>query len=173
MGRAASVAVAAKWRDRIDRWRRSTWSIGEFCRRERVSQASFYQWRKRLKAAATRRPRPRRAGGLVARPGFVQLPQPEWPVTAALRILLSLERTVSSGFPRSRCVEVWDFGQPKSAGIDWMFPATRGNCLLLPPRRRVPMVGTGRGGRAPGRRQHHVHQVDAASAGVESDRRTC
>jgi transposase-like protein len=36
------------WRRRLDRQARSGLSVSEFCRREKVSQPSFYQWRKRL-----------------------------------------------------------------------------------------------------------------------------
>ena len=39
-----------RWRDRIKRWRGSGLSVREFCLREGVSEPSFYQWRKRLKA---------------------------------------------------------------------------------------------------------------------------
>lgn len=40
--------AAAKWQERLDRWQRLGCSIREFCRREGVSQPSFFQWRKRL-----------------------------------------------------------------------------------------------------------------------------
>ena len=48
MGRTADSSVAAVWAERLARQRRSTLSIAEFCRRERVSPPSFYAWRKRL-----------------------------------------------------------------------------------------------------------------------------
>lgn len=44
----ARGAVARQWRERLARWQRFGGSVGEFCRREQVSQASFFQWRKRL-----------------------------------------------------------------------------------------------------------------------------
>lgn len=44
----ARAEVARQWRERLARWRRFGGSVGEFCRREQVSQASFFQWRKRL-----------------------------------------------------------------------------------------------------------------------------
>ena len=48
MGRVASSTAAAVWRRRLARWRQSGLSLAEFCRREDVSPASFYAWRKRL-----------------------------------------------------------------------------------------------------------------------------
>ena len=42
------AAVARLWRERLARWRQSGISISEFCRREKLSQPSFFQWRKRL-----------------------------------------------------------------------------------------------------------------------------
>jgi hypothetical protein len=41
------------WRDLIDRWRASAQTVAAFCAAHRVSQATFYSWRKRL---AARRP---------------------------------------------------------------------------------------------------------------------
>ena len=48
MGRKANGSVAAAWMERLARQRRSTLSIAEFCRRERISPPSFYAWRRRL-----------------------------------------------------------------------------------------------------------------------------
>jgi hypothetical protein len=39
---------AAQWQERLERWQRLQCSVREFCRREGVSQPSFYHWRKRL-----------------------------------------------------------------------------------------------------------------------------
>jgi hypothetical protein len=36
------------WRDLIDRWKASGQSVAAFCAANRVSQATFYTWRKRL-----------------------------------------------------------------------------------------------------------------------------
>jgi hypothetical protein len=41
------------WRDLIDRWKVSDQSVAAFCAANRVSQATFYSWRKRL-ASQTR-----------------------------------------------------------------------------------------------------------------------
>ena len=40
------------WHDLIDRWEVSGQSIATFCAAHRVSQATFYAWRKRLAARA-------------------------------------------------------------------------------------------------------------------------
>jgi hypothetical protein len=45
------------WRDLIDRWKASGQSIATFCAAHRVSQATFYAWRKRLAARARSTPR--------------------------------------------------------------------------------------------------------------------
>lgn len=55
MARRASGVAAREWRERMGRWRRAGLSVSEFCRREGVSEPSFYQWRRRLQ--------PRPAGG--------------------------------------------------------------------------------------------------------------
>jgi len=36
------------WRDLIERWKASGQSVAAFCAAHRVSQATFYTWRKRL-----------------------------------------------------------------------------------------------------------------------------
>jgi len=48
MGRGSDVARHEAWRKRLERF--SSWSgtVAEFCRREGVTQGTFYLWRKRL-----------------------------------------------------------------------------------------------------------------------------
>ncbi len=46
--RGTRAEVAATWRERLGRWQRLQCSITEFCRREGISQPSFFQWRRRL-----------------------------------------------------------------------------------------------------------------------------
>jgi transposase-like protein len=53
MGRSASAILRAQWRKRLGRFTRSQTTVAEFCRREEVSQAAFYQWRRRLAETAT------------------------------------------------------------------------------------------------------------------------
>lgn len=53
MGRKRSLDAESAWLERLARFDSRRLSAAEFCRRERVSLASFYRWRKRL-------PNPRR-----------------------------------------------------------------------------------------------------------------
>jgi hypothetical protein len=89
--------LAADWRRRVDRWRSSGLTITEFCQRERVSPASFFQWRKRLNrpvSAADRLPTRAGTGARLRRDAseatvrFVELPRAAWPVTASMQIAL-------------------------------------------------------------------------------------
>lgn len=48
MAHKTGVALRREWRLRLERFARSNVSVAEFCRRERVSAPSFYQWRKKL-----------------------------------------------------------------------------------------------------------------------------
>jgi transposase len=90
MRRAADVALVAKWRERISRWRRSGLSITDFCQREEISQPSFFAWRKRLagQRAVTSRRRSQRGDRDAPTPRLVQLPAPGWATTAGVQIAL-------------------------------------------------------------------------------------
>ena len=59
MAGEADRTAAEVWRERLERHARSGFSIAEFCRRERLSPPSFYQWRKRLSVAPCAVGRPR------------------------------------------------------------------------------------------------------------------
>lgn len=48
MARSSDPAKAAQWRQRLERFDLSNVSVARFCRREGVSVASFYHWRKKL-----------------------------------------------------------------------------------------------------------------------------
>ena len=48
MGRKRSSEAESAWRERLARHKESGLTVAEFCRREGVCGASFYQWRKRL-----------------------------------------------------------------------------------------------------------------------------
>ena len=52
MARSSDPAKAAQWRQRLLRFDTSNLSVSRFCRREGVSVASFYHWRKQLAAPA-------------------------------------------------------------------------------------------------------------------------
>jgi hypothetical protein len=69
--RGTRADVAAKWRERLARWQLLQCSITEFCRREGISQPSFFQWRKRLAASAGEF---RRGASLVAPRGAAFVP---------------------------------------------------------------------------------------------------
>jgi transposase-like protein len=68
MGRKQSQSAAAVWRDRLARFHKSGLTVAEFCRREGVSNPSFYQWRKRLRQSAPRSNRSRRPEHAEAEP---------------------------------------------------------------------------------------------------------
>lgn len=78
MTRTVDAAKAARWRERLSGWRKSGLSVAEFCRRERISEASFYQWRRRLQATVD---------ADQAAPRFVQLPTTAWPA-ASMQVTL-------------------------------------------------------------------------------------
>lgn len=50
MGRSINAAVWEQWRARMTRYSGSGLTVADFCRLEEVSPASFYQWRKKLRA---------------------------------------------------------------------------------------------------------------------------
>jgi transposase-like protein len=88
MGRGIDAALHSVWRKRMVRFEASMATVAEFCRREEVSSAAFYQWRRRLaqdaKSAArecgevaSRLATPGRAARVYGRPaGFVELTLP-------------------------------------------------------------------------------------------------
>ena len=53
MARRKSGERERLWRDRVGRQAVSGLSIRQFCAQERISPASFYAWRRRLKSGAT------------------------------------------------------------------------------------------------------------------------
>jgi transposase-like protein len=77
MGRAADPKLAALWQKRVERQLRSGLSVQEYCRREGVSTASFYAWKRRLPVSHARAERSVRRRVSKGRPrpgGFVQVP---------------------------------------------------------------------------------------------------
>lgn len=48
MSSKQTASAEVVWRGRLARFAKSNLTVKEFCRRERVSDLSFYQWRKRL-----------------------------------------------------------------------------------------------------------------------------
>lgn len=55
MARSVDGRKLAEWRARFERFQRAGVSVARFCRDERVSLPSFYQWRKKLLAGFARR----------------------------------------------------------------------------------------------------------------------
>lgn len=56
MPRSENAQKRAEWRARLRRFKESKWSVAEFCRRENVSAASFYQWRRKLADSSSTAP---------------------------------------------------------------------------------------------------------------------
>ncbi|MEQ8784650.1 MAG: transposase [Pirellulaceae bacterium] len=90
-------SASERWRELLRRQAESGWSVAEFCRRRDVSEASFYQWRKRLRAdplsaAATGRssPGPFLPLAVVGAAGV----EIELPCGAMVRIPLGDQRTL-------------------------------------------------------------------------------
>ena len=53
MSGRGSGEAGRQWRERLARYSRAGGTIGAFCRRESVSTASFFYWRKRLAQEAS------------------------------------------------------------------------------------------------------------------------
>lgn len=87
MGRGIDVARHEMWRRRLERF--SSWSgtVAEFCRREGVTQGTFYLWRKRL-------PRP---GALSRAVGTSLVPEAVRPTGAAPRTASFVELSLTGG----------------------------------------------------------------------------
>ena len=49
-GKSRDLKLEHRWRDLIARWRRSSISICDFCTDQRVSESSFYAWKRELAA---------------------------------------------------------------------------------------------------------------------------
>jgi hypothetical protein len=90
MGRSANGLLSAQWRERLSRWRDSGLSIVEFCRREEISQASFFAWRKRLGVgrALARGGKPPGAEVASREARFLEAPPPAWPLSGGVQITL-------------------------------------------------------------------------------------
>lgn len=50
MADGSRAATRRAWGDRIDRFEQSSQTVAQFCAAEGVSTASFYQWRRKLRA---------------------------------------------------------------------------------------------------------------------------
>ena len=61
MSRGPDLARRELWRRRLREFDRGTAAVAEFCRREGVSEAAFYQWRRKLASPAAEPSAPVRA----------------------------------------------------------------------------------------------------------------
>jgi|ERR1700678_1862599 transposase len=93
------------WRDVVRRWRRSGWSVRDFCAEHGLSEPSFYGWRRTIaerdgeagcRASARRHERT----GTVELPAFVPLRVTPAPTGPALEVVVGTNRVVrvSPGF---------------------------------------------------------------------------
>jgi transposase-like protein len=113
MGRGSSASLHLAWRRRMERFEASSATVTEFCRREEVSAAAFYQWRRRLsqervlataeECGKTARPlAPRRHGAYGRSTGFVELTLPavavvEVELPNGVRVRLSADQEAALG----------------------------------------------------------------------------
>lgn len=51
MGRVRrDLGLEPQWRERMEQWRASGWSVREFCLRRGLAEPTFYYWRRELRA---------------------------------------------------------------------------------------------------------------------------
>lgn len=93
MPRAIDGKLWERWRQRLQEFESSGLSVAAWCRREGVSTASFYQWKKKLKTARPNGRHRRAAAG--ARPRFVPV------VAASSPVVLMLVNGVRIELPAS------------------------------------------------------------------------
>ncbi len=75
------------WRELVRQQGRSGETVREFCRQKRLSEASFYAWRRELKLRR-QESEPRRAAEPLPRPTFVPVALADPPATAAIELVL-------------------------------------------------------------------------------------
>lgn len=95
MARQPHPDTEQRWLDLVTRWQRSGLTVREFCRQQRLSEPSFYVWRRRL------RPRGRLSAHGNAAPAFVKVTVAAAPAAhPALEVLLAGGRVlrVPTGF---------------------------------------------------------------------------
>lgn len=86
MARTIDRGLWEQWRARLLRFASWDGTVGEFCRREDVSQASFYQWRKKLRGGADVR---RSAAFVPVLPRTPDAVSPSSPVAGAVVVTLA------------------------------------------------------------------------------------
>lgn len=94
--RPADPEKRAMWQQRLERFARSELAVAKFCAAERVSEASFYQWRKKLGHKGRRSRRTERRG--VFQPvAVVPTTLGDVPQTPAIRIQLPCGTRIEVG----------------------------------------------------------------------------
>jgi hypothetical protein len=97
-GRERDSGKEQFWRDMVRQWRRSGWTVREFCSEQGLSEPSFYAWRRTIarrdERAARRGPGRRQPTGTVELPAFVPLRVTPAPVASALEVVIGPGRVV-------------------------------------------------------------------------------
>ena len=73
MSRGPDLARREVWRRRLREFDRGTATVAEFCRREGVSDAAFYQWRRKLASSSPQPNSPDNAAGKVPALSFLPI----------------------------------------------------------------------------------------------------
>lgn len=101
-----------RWLELIGRWQQSQLTIREFCERHRVSEASFFSWRRvlRQRGLLDEQAEPRTAKAAPHSPAFVKLTpaEPEPTALSAIDVVLGDRRVlrVRSGFDAELLLEL-------------------------------------------------------------------
>jgi transposase len=73
MSRGPDLARRELWRRRLREFERGTATVAEFCRRQGVSDAAFYQWRRKLASSSAQTSSPVSAAGKVPALSFLPI----------------------------------------------------------------------------------------------------
>lgn len=92
MARRTDASTQQRWLELISLWQQSQLSVRAFCHRHRLSEPSFYTWRRLLRRRGLLPARPA-AQPASSTPAFVKLSLPAEPHTAvAIEVVLSQRR---------------------------------------------------------------------------------
>jgi transposase-like protein len=108
MARRPDVAKQDRWLELIRRWQRSQSTIGEFCERHQVSEASFFSWRRVLRERGLL-DEPMPSTNAAAAPAFVKLTTLDAERTgSAIELVLNQRRVlrVRPGFDADMLLEL-------------------------------------------------------------------
>jgi transposase-like protein len=108
MARRPDAAKQDRWLELIRRWQRSQSTIGEFCKRHQVSEASFFSWRRVLRERGLL-DEPMPATNSAAAPAFVKLTTLDAERTgSAIELVLNQRRVlrVRPGFDADMLLEL-------------------------------------------------------------------